>query len=67
VAESGLTNRNKIINGDMRIDQRNAGAAIANANAYIARGVDPFTHAANLRTVARIYRRKHAALVGGGS
>ena len=44
-----------------------ADRAEANANAYIARGVDPFTHAANLRTVARIYRRKHAALVGGGS
>jgi hypothetical protein len=29
------TFRNRIINGDMRIDQRNAGAAVANANNYI--------------------------------
>jgi hypothetical protein len=27
--------RNRIINGDMRIDQRNAGAAVTNANGYI--------------------------------
>lgn len=27
--------RNRVINGDMRIDQRNAGAAVANANGYI--------------------------------
>ena len=27
--------RNRIINGDMRIDQRNAGAAVTNANGYV--------------------------------
>jgi len=29
-----LSNRNKIINGDMRIDQRNAGASVTSAAAY---------------------------------
>jgi hypothetical protein len=29
-----LSNRNKIINGDMRIDQRNAGAAVTSSTAY---------------------------------
>ena len=31
----GFGFRNRIINGDMRIDQRNAGAAVTNASAYI--------------------------------
>lgn len=44
-----------------------ADRAEANAAAYIANGLDPFTHAANLRAVALMYRRKHAALIGGGS
>ena len=35
-----LSNRNKIINGDMRIDQRNAGASVANISGY---GVDRWT------------------------
>ena len=30
-AASGLTFRNRIINGDMRIDQRNAGASVTPA------------------------------------
>ena len=34
-AEYGLNFRNRIINGDMRIDQRRAGAAVTNANGYI--------------------------------
>lgn len=38
VAASGLTNRNRIINGDMRIDQRNNGGSVsfpaANGGAY---------------------------------
>jgi hypothetical protein len=34
-AENSLGFRNRIINGDMRIDQRNAGASVTNADAYI--------------------------------
>jgi hypothetical protein len=37
-----LSGRNRIINGDMRIDQRNAGAAVTLANTAITRPVDRF-------------------------
>ena len=40
VADAPLSYRNRIINGDMRIDQRNAGAAVLNVNGYT---VDRFT------------------------
>lgn len=53
----GLGFRNRIINGDMRIDQRNAGASVtvtAGDRYVLDRFVTVGTYGGNIRTVARI-------------
>lgn len=53
VASRAFTFKNRIINGDMRIDQRNSGAALVNVSRYLAYPVDRFRLAGNDLPVGR--------------
>jgi len=63
-ASTGIGFRNRIINGDMRIDQRNAGASVTLTNSANAFAVDRFVELISYSSAAYTAQRSSIAPVG---